>query len=46
LNYFSIKKGLYVQATVDLETSGCGAHPPSYPMGSGGSFPGDKVAGT
>jgi hypothetical protein len=26
--------------------SGSGAHPASYPMGTGGSFPGDKAAGT
>jgi hypothetical protein len=26
--------------------TGSGAHPVSYSMGTGGSFPGDKVAGT
>jgi hypothetical protein len=26
--------------------NGSGAHPASYPMGTGGSFPGDKAAGT
>jgi hypothetical protein len=25
--------------------TGSGAHPASYPMGTGGSFPGDKAAG-
>jgi hypothetical protein len=25
--------------------TGSGAHPASYPLGTGGSFPGDKVAG-
>jgi hypothetical protein len=25
--------------------NGSGAHPPSYPMGAGGSFPGSKAAG-
>jgi hypothetical protein len=25
--------------------SGSGVHPTSYPMGTGGSFPGSKVAG-
>jgi hypothetical protein len=25
--------------------TGCGAHPASYPMGTVGSFPGDKPAG-
>jgi hypothetical protein len=26
--------------------TGSGAHPVSYPMGTGGSFPGDKAAGS
>jgi hypothetical protein len=26
--------------------NGCGAHPASYPMGTRGSFPGVKAAGT
>jgi hypothetical protein len=28
-----------------ISETGCGAHPASYPMGGGGSFPGDTPAG-
>jgi hypothetical protein len=46
-------RGVRVQVPVGKEFSflhfvqnGSGAHPTSYPMGIGGSFPGSKAAGT
>jgi hypothetical protein len=41
---FVSRRGLGIFLFITAFQNGSGAHPASYPMGTGGSFPGDKAA--
>jgi hypothetical protein len=42
---FPAVQDFYLRHSIQTDQTGSGAHPASYPMGTGGSFPGGKATG-